>query len=45
MLAGGLCFCLRGSEDLIVGLIVGLAINDEVSIARKVAVGLLGLSL
>ena len=36
-----LCFCLRGS----VGLVVGLAIGDAVSMAGEVAVGLSGWSL
>ena len=40
-LVGRLCFCLRGS----VGLVVGLAIGSAVLIAGEVAVGLSGWSL
>ena len=36
------CFCLEGSVDLTVGLIISLAIDGIVSIAEKVAVNLLG---
>ena len=42
LLAGHPRFCLGGSKDLTVSLIVGLAIGGAVSIAGEVAVDLSG---
>ena len=42
LLAGRSRFCLGDLKDLTVGLIIGLAIGNAVSIAGKVAVGLSG---